>query len=79
MTPFYGWDSTVVRLQNHYERTVYFLPLSPNKFMGLILLTLEGKEAESALESPSRKLVYIEKYAFRWTLVSVNSSLLLSN
>ena len=47
--------------------------------MGLILLTLEGKEAESALESPSRKLVYIEKYVFRWTLVSVNSSLLLSN
>ena len=79
MTPFYGWDSTVVRLQNHYERTVYFLPLSLNNFLGLILLTLEGRKAESALESPIRKPAYIEKYVFHWTLVSVNSSLLLSN
>ena len=29
MTPFYGWASTVLRLQNHNEETVYFLPLNP--------------------------------------------------
>ena len=27
--PFYGWGSTVPMLQNHYEETVYFLPLGP--------------------------------------------------
>ena len=27
MTPFYSWGSTVSRLQNLWEETVYFLPL----------------------------------------------------
>ena len=31
MTPFYGWDSTALRLQKHWEQEVYFLPLSSQK------------------------------------------------
>ena len=34
-TPFYGWDSTVSRLQSHYKETVYFLSQSPYKFLVL--------------------------------------------
>ena len=30
MAPFYGWGSTVSRLQSHYKQTVYFLSLSFN-------------------------------------------------
>ena len=36
MLPFYGWGSTASRLQSHYEETVYFLPLSSQKFLVLI-------------------------------------------
>ena len=32
MAPFYGWKSTVSRLQSHYEEAVYFLELSSQKF-----------------------------------------------
>ena len=30
MAPFYGWGSTFLQLQSHYEKTVYFLPISPH-------------------------------------------------
>ena len=33
MAPFYGWGSTVSRLQNHCKEVVYFLPLSSQKFL----------------------------------------------
>ena len=36
MARFYGWGSTVLRLQSHYVETVYFLPLGPHKFLELI-------------------------------------------
>ena len=36
MAPFYGWGSTVSRLQSHYEETVYLLPLSSQKFLVMI-------------------------------------------
>ena len=36
IVPFYGWGSTVSRLQSHYEETVYFLPLGPQEFLVLI-------------------------------------------
>ena len=39
--PFYGWGSTASRLQSHYEEVVYFLPLSSQKYLVLIWLTLE--------------------------------------
>ena len=39
MTPFYGWGSTVSRLQSCYEETVYFLPLGPQEFLEIILFT----------------------------------------
>ena len=29
MAPFYGWDSTVSRLQNHYGETVLFTTRLP--------------------------------------------------
>ena len=38
---------------NHFEEAVYLLPLSSQKFLVLILLTLEGWKAESTLELPS--------------------------
>ena len=37
MALFYGWDSTVSGLQSHYEETFYFLPVSPEEFLVLIL------------------------------------------
>ena len=38
---------------SHFEEAVYFLPLSPQKFLVLTLSTLEGWKAESTLEPPS--------------------------
>ena len=43
----------VPQAQSHFEEAVYFLPLSPQKFLVLTLLTLEGWKAESTLEPPS--------------------------
>ena len=34
---FYGWGSTISRLQSNYEETVNFLPLSCQQFLVLIL------------------------------------------
>ena len=34
-----GWGSTASRLQSHYEETLYFLPLSSQKFLVLIWST----------------------------------------
>ena len=39
--------------QGCFEEAVYFLPLSSQKFLVLILPTLEGWKAESSLEPPS--------------------------
>ena len=36
----------------HFEETVYFLSLSSQKFLVLILSTSEGRKAESTLEPP---------------------------
>ena len=38
---------------SHFEEAVYFLPVSSQKFLVLILPTSEGWKAESILESPS--------------------------
>ena len=38
---------------SHFEEAIYFLWLSSQKFLVLILLTLEGWKAESTLELPS--------------------------
>ena len=35
MAPIYGWGSTVSRLQNHFEETVYFLQCSSQEFLVL--------------------------------------------
>ena len=37
---------------SHFEEAVYFLPLSPQKFLVLTLSTSEGWKAESTLEPP---------------------------
>ena len=47
---FYGWGSTASRLQSHYEETVYFLALNPQKFLVLIWSTSERWKAELTLE-----------------------------
>ena len=36
MARFFEWGSTASRLQSHYEETVYFLTLTPEKFQVLI-------------------------------------------
>ena len=38
---------------SHFEEAVYFLPLSSQKFLVLILATSEGWKAESTLKPPS--------------------------
>ena len=38
---------------SHFEEAVYFLQLSSQKFLVLILPTSEGWKAESKLEAPS--------------------------
>ena len=53
MASFSGWASTVLRLQDQYKETVYFLPLSPQKFVALTWLTSKEWKAESILEPPS--------------------------
>ena len=39
---FFGWGSTVSRLQSHYEETVYFLPFSCQEFLVFNWSILEG-------------------------------------
>ena len=39
--------------KNHFKEAVYFLPLSSQKFLVVILSTSEGWKAESILEQPS--------------------------
>ena len=53
MAPFSGWGSTALRLPNHFEEAVYFLPLSSQIFLVLILSTLEGLKTASTLEPRS--------------------------
>ena len=38
---------------SHFEEAVYFLPLSPLKFLILTLSTSEGWKTKSTLEPPS--------------------------
>ena len=42
MAPFYGQGSIASRLQKHFKEAVYFLPLSLQKSLVLILVALEG-------------------------------------
>ena len=35
MAPFYGWGSTVSKLQSHYEEIVYLLPFSSKEVLVL--------------------------------------------
>ena len=38
---------------SHFEEAVYFLPLSSQTFLVLVLSTSEGRKAESTFEPPS--------------------------
>ena len=51
IAPFYGWDSTASRLGSHFEKAVYFLLLSFQEFLVLILSSSEG--GKLTLEPPS--------------------------
>ena len=53
MAPFYGWGSKLSQGYSHFDEAVYFLPLSSQKFLTLILPTSEGWKSESTLEPPS--------------------------
>ena len=50
MAPFYGWGSTVSRLQSNYEETVDFLPLDPHNYLVPIQSASEGWKTELTLE-----------------------------
>ena len=53
MAPFFLDGVQLRQGQNHFEEAVYFLPLSSQKFLVLILSTSEGWKAESTLETPN--------------------------
>ena len=53
IAPFYGWSLTSSRLESLREGSLRFTT-SSQKFLVLILSTLEGWKAESILEPPSR-------------------------
>ena len=53
IAPFYGWGSTASMLQSHQEEIVYFLPISPQKFLVLLWSTSERWKAEFTLEPTS--------------------------
>ena len=42
MVHFYGWGSTVSRLETHYEEAVYYLQLSSQKFLVLTVSGVSG-------------------------------------
>ena len=52
MAPFYGYDSTTPMLEP-LEEALYFLALSSQKFLVLILPTSAEWKAELTLEPPS--------------------------
>ena len=53
MTPFNEWGSTASRLRSNLKEAVYFLPLSFQKFLVLILSTSDRWKAEWTLEPPT--------------------------
>ena len=53
MVPFHGWSSAASRLESQFEEAVYFIQLSFQKFLILLLVTSEGWKAKSTLEPPS--------------------------
>ena len=53
MAPFFLDGVQLRQGHNHFEEAVYFLPLSSQKFLVLILSTSEGRKAESTLEPPN--------------------------
>ena len=74
MASFYGWDSTVSRLQSHYEETVYFLPFSFQEFLVLNRMTSEGWKVELTLEPPWENIKSWQNdlKAFRFPLLHWN-------
>ena len=42
MVPFHGWSSAASRLESQFEEAVYFIQLSFQKFLILLLVTSEG-------------------------------------
>ena len=53
MAPFFMDGVQLPRGYSHLKKAVYFLPFGSQKFVVLILSTLEGWKAESTLEPPS--------------------------
>ena len=69
MVLFHGWGLTVSRLQ-HYEESVYFLPLSHHEFLSLSWSTSEGLKTVSTLE-PSGSF---EPATTEWGIQHLNHS-----
>ena len=70
MVPFYGWASTASRLQSQYEETVYFLPISSQKFLVLIRSTSGGRKAERPWSHPVVLNSYINLVIMKYKLKS---------
>ena len=51
MDPFYGWGSTASRLEP-FKEAVYFIALSSQKFLILILLTVEDERLSRLWSQP---------------------------
>ena len=58
---------------HHFEEAVYFLPLSPQKFVVLTLLISEGCKAESTLET----LVVLNMGPVDWESITLTTGPLL--
>ena len=50
MALFYGWSSTVARLQSHYEEAVYFFTTKSPGVPGTHFIHLGRRKVESTLE-----------------------------
>ena len=53
---FYGWGSTVTRLQGHCKEIVYFLPLHPQEFLVFSRSTIKKFQLNGSCQ-PSANLV----------------------
>ena len=72
MAAFNGWESTS-RRQSHSSETVYFLPLSPQKFLVLILSSSE--DLPSGFESGTPGLEHPSAYCGHCFEKSPNSKM----
>ena len=78
MPPFYGWSSTVSRLQSHYEETVYFLPASSQ---ALLLHLIDFGETKSWVDLGTTRwfsIWYVIWYIISWVSYACRGVIIVS-